>query len=1175
MKEFIHLHNHTEYSLLDGCCRINALVDKAAESGARAVAITDHGNMYGVMKFYHACLDKKIKPIIGCEFYVTEDLKLKDKEHSTRYHLILLAKSLQGFHNLIKLSSIGYVDGFYDRPRIDYEVLKTHSEGLVCLSGCVAGALSQFLLDPNRSDPYGDALAYAKKTMEMFEPGDYYIEIQNHGLADELKVLPLLRKIAKELGIKTVATNDLHYLNKSDAKAHDVLLCIQTMRDYDDPTRFRFPNDEFYYKSYDEMLELFGEEESLLATVEIADKCDYQIPLKQYKIPKYQLPEGFETDKDYLEYLAFNGLKERYGTITPEIEERARYELDVINTSGYNSYFLIVWDYINYAKSQGIPVGPGRGSGVGSIIAYAIKITDVEPLQYDLIFERFLNPSRRTMPDIDVDFCSDRREEVIDYVHRKYGDENVVQIITFGKMKKKNAIKNVARVFKIPFSESNALVKYITDNDKKVHIKNLLDPNDKNSVPELIELYKNEKYKNIFDIAMEIEDMPRDRGKHAAGVIIGSSAVSNTVPLSRNGEDITTQFDMNECEELGLLKMDFLALKTLTDIKMACDFVHEYKGKDVDFHQLGYEDQEVYKMIGNGETETVFQLESGGMKSFMKQLKPTLLEEIIAGVALYRPGPLEYIPQYVYNKQHQDKIDYRHPKLKDILKTTYGIIVYQEQAMRITQVLAGYTMAEADNFRKFISKKKMEEVPAQRKKFVDGCVANDVDRGFAEKLWDDLEAFGNYAFNKSHAAAYAVLSYQTAYLKHYYPVEYLCSVINNRLGNFDDTGKYLKLIKDMGLTLYQPDINASGGIFLPEKDGIRYGLVCLKNVGKAAIDAVVAERNKNGPFKDLSDFIRRVPSEAINKRMVESLIKGGAFDCFGYNRTTLMANYEQVMDMEANTKKLLSDGQMVFDFMLRSNYKYKVLPENEKVKLAFEKDVAGRYITGHPLNRYAKEFEKFRFNTSMLLPVKVEETVEEGEGTEEDAAVSEKEIYQVKNGERVSFGGILSGVTVKTSQKTGQRWGYATLEDLYGSTEIVFYGNTYKNYSGLLTDDAIVKLSGKIVLAEDLPPKIEVLAVTPWEVSDAAPVEDDRTLCLRLGDDKYLFDRVMAYLKDHIGPGCKVIVQLESTAPDGTRKAKGYRMNFTVEGVDMLKSDLIGMLGYGNVKIISPEGKNS
>lgn len=1167
MKEFIHLHNHTEYSLLDGCTRITQLVSEAKKQGARAVAITDHGNVYGAIKFYKECQKQGIKPIIGCEFYICENHKLKSKENNERYHLILLAKNLNGFHNLMKLSSIGYVDGFYDRPRIDFDVLAQYSKDLICLSACVAGGVSRHITDGNSPDPYGDALAYAKRTQALFDEGDYYIELQNHFIKEELQALPLLRKLAREIGAKTVATNDLHYLKKSDAKAHDVLLCIQTAKDYDDPKRFRFPNDEFYYKSYDEMLEVIGEEESLDNTIEIADKIDLKIIFKNYLIPKYEPPEGYVDDADYLRRMAYDGLKMRYGEITPKIKERADHELDTIISMGFASYYLIVWDFINYAKSHDIPVGAGRGSGVGSIVAYAIKITNVDPLKYDLLFERFLNSSRQTMPDFDVDFCSDRREEVIDYVRRKYGYDHVTQIITFGKMKKKNAIKNVCRVFKIPFSESNALVKNITDDDKSVHIPDLIKEGGSHAVPELIELYKNDTYKEIFDIAIQLEDLPRDRGKHAAGVIICPYPVSEKVALSRNGDDITTQFDMTECEELGLLKMDFLALKTLTDIKMAQDFTEKYEHVKVNFDELGYEDKEVYQMIGNGETDTVFQLESSGMKNFMKQLKPSLLEEIIAGVSLYRPGPMGEVPHYIYNKQHQSSIVYQHPLLEPVLKTTYGIIVYQEQAMKITTVLAGYTLNEADNFRKFISKKKKDEAPQQKAKFVSGCLSKGVDQEFAEKIWEELETFGSYAFNKSHAAAYSVLTYQTAFYKHYYPVEYLCAVMNNRLGNPDDTTKYLKLIKDMGIKLLPPDINESEGLFLPENGGIRYGLVCIKNVGRNAIDGVVKERKQNGKYASFSDFIRRAPTDAINRRMIESLIKGGAFDCFGHNRSTLMANYESILSRELQSKELMGSGQMCFDFMLDDDYKYVEVKENKRMKLVNEKEVLGRYLSGHPLDGYEEEFKVFNFDTSKILPIKRDEEVVDDLEEVEEEQEERPEVYQVNNGDRIYFGGLLSQVTIKTSKKTGKRWGFATIEDMAGSAEIVFYTRVLEQYKSLLVDDNLVRIKGKINIGDDGVPKIEVLAVSEWVLQEKEEFVDNRTLCIRIENDESLFERVRELMEKNRGSGCKVIIQVDTYTDKGVEK-NGYRLPFTVANPDSLKSTLISMVGYNNVKII-------
>lgn len=1173
MKKFVHLHNHSEYSLLDGCARINNLVKKAVEEGAPAVAITDHGGMYGAIKFYKACQKAKIKPIIGCEVYVCNDMNKKSRDNNGRYHLILLAKNFVGYQNLTKIVSISYVDGFYEKPRIDYNLLKDHSEGLICLSGCVASELSQILLDDNIKDNYQVALEKARETQALFAKGDYYIEIQNHFIKDELAVIPHLKRIASEIGAKVVATNDLHYVKKTYAKAHDVLLCIQTARDYDDPSRMKFPCDEFYYKTYDEMLEVINDEQILENTLEVAEKIDLVIPFKDYLIPIFNPPIDFiaeentfkeyeiekfipllhnGNDAKYLRYLSYNGLIKRYGKITKEIKERAEYELYTIITMGFASYYLVVWDFINYAKNKDIPVGAGRGSGVGSIIAYAIAITDVDPLKYDLIFERFLNSSRQTMPDFDIDFCSDRREEVIEYVRNKYKSSNVAQIITFGKMKKKNAIKNVARVFKVPFAEANALVKNIKDNSNDVTIKNLIDPNDPCKVQELVDMYKDPRYKEILDLAMEIEDMPRDRGKHAAGVIICPVPVMDKVPLSRNGEDITTQYDMNECEELGLLKMDFLALKTLTDIKKTTDYVKRYEGINIDFDVLGYEDKEVYTMIGNGETDTVFQLESGGMKEFMKKLKPTLMEEIIAGVSLYRPGPMDFIPKYISNKQNQNNIDYRHKALEDILKTTYGICVYQEQAMKITQALAGYTMNEADNFRKFISKKKLDELDIQMKKFIDGCINNGIDESFAKTIWEELKEFGKYAFNKSHAAAYSVLSYQTAYLKHYYPIEYLCAVINNRITSPDDTTKYLRLIKEIGIELLPPDINFSEGLFVPQGKAIRYGLACAKNVGKNAVDAVVEEREINGKFVDFSDFVRRVPNEALNRRMIESLIKGGAFDCFGYNRSTMMANYEYILNTELSNKNMAKGGQLFFDFMLEDTYTYHIVPESTKLKLQLEKEVLGRYISGHPLDGHEEEFKEFNFNSTMLLPV--EKEVEEDDDGED--------IYQVNNGDAIYFGGILSGVNTKVSQKTGKNWAFATLEDLYGNAEVIFFGNTYTKYKDLLVEDNLVKMKGRISITMGNRPKIEINTITPWNLQEKEQIIDNRTLCIKV-EDNITCNKIVEILTQNRGSGGNVKIQKKED--DGY---KVYTLDFTVAGMDMIKSQLIGIVGYGNVKIV-------
>lgn len=1182
MKEFVHLHVHTEYSLLDGAAKINQVAKAAKAQGSRAIAITDHGNMYGVIKFYKECKKVGIKPIIGCEFYVANDLNDKtskriidadDDHNNPNYHLVLLAKDDVGFHNLIKLNSKSFVDGFYGKPRIDLDFLSQHSEGLICLTACLAGMVPQKLL---RRD-FDGAKEVALKMKNMFAEGDFYIEIQNHFIDDEKTVLPHLIKLANEIGVKCVATNDVHYIKETDNKMHDVLLCIQTAADYDDPNRFRFPCSEFYLKNYDEMKALLPSyEEALDNTIEVADKCNLEIPFGRYLIPVYETPDKTE-DKVYLRKITYEGLIKRYGKITKEIEERTEKELKVIIEMGFASYYLIVWDFVNYAKSIDIPVGAGRGSGVGSIVAYAVGITDVDPLKYGLIFERFLNSSRNTMPDFDIDFCGERRDEVINYVRKKYGEDKVTQIITFGTMKTKQAIKDVARAFKVPFGEVNKLVKNIGTVDNKVKISDLIDPSSPNKVSELIDLYQSGGvYEEVLDLAIQVEDMPRNKGKHAAGVIICSVPLTDNVPLSRNGEDITTQFDMTECEELGLLKMDFLALRTLTDIKMTTDYIKKFSNINIDFDKIGYEDPNVYELIASGETESVFQLESSGMKVFMKQLKPTLLEEIIAGVSLYRPGPLEYIPKYVENKKNQDNIDYRHPLLEPILRTTYGIIVYQEQAMQITQALAGYTMNEADNFRKFISKKKLDEVPVQKANFVGGCIKNGVDEEFAEQIWKELETFGSYAFNKSHAAAYAVLSYQTAYLKRYYTVAYFCSVINNRLGNPKDTGKYLKLLKSLNIELLQPDINYSSVLFTPQSEKMRYGLACIKNVGRQAIEGVIEEREQNGLFTDFSDFARRVSSAALTKRMVESLIKGGAFDSFGHTRRTLISCYEEIISMETETRKLLEGGQMFFDFMVQDEYKYNELPESEKEKLSFEKEVVGRYITGHPLAGREKDFEEFSFNLGMLASL--EEDEEEGaefiQGSEESDGENSNDFIpknkstliktlpdigpevEIRHGMEVYIGGIISDINIKFSPKSGKNWGFATLEDMYDSMEIIFFSRTLERYKKYLIDDTLVKIKGRIMMQDDSYPKIEVREIRPWALEEET---DERVVCLRLQkEDHETFEKVQNLLKAQKGSN---VVKIQS---DG----KVYVLPYTTGNLDHIKAELIGLVGFRNIKII-------
>jgi len=1004
--------------------------------------------------------------------------------------------------------------------------LKRYSEGLICLSACLAGALPRLLL---RND-YEGAKNYALKLKGIFSPGDFYIELQDHGIPEEKAVNPLLAKLASEIDVKCVATNDVHYIKKSDAEMHDVLLCIQTASYFDDPDRMKFPTDEFYLKSRREMEKALGAyKEALDTPFEIADKCDVSFSFHQYSIPDYSpwCPEN-KTPADFLKSLAYDGIKKRYGEITPALKERAEDELEVIISMGFADYYLIVWDFIYYAKTHGIPVGPGRGSGVGSLVAYAIGITDVDPIKYNLIFERFLNRSRTSMPDFDIDFCYNKRSKVIDYVKEKYGENRISQIITFGTMKKRAAIKDVARVFRIPFSDVTKMTKNIGfygENDKKVHISDLVNPESPYAVPELIESYKNNPdYKKVIDIAVQLEGMPRNASLHAAGVVIYKNPAIDTVPLALNGNEISTQFDMTEIEKLGLLKMDFLALMTLTDLDMAREYAKKRTGEDVDFDKLGYEDRGVYDLIGSGDTDAVFQLEGGGMKRFMRDFRPTDLEEIIAGIALYRPGPMANIGTFLANKKNPSDIVYKHPLLENILRVTYGIIVYQEQAMEVTRALAGYDMTRADKFRALISKKKMSEIPAERNVFINGlekdgeviipgCVRNGISAEVAGKIFDEMESFASYAFNKSHAAAYAFLSYQTAYYKKYFPVEYMAAVLNNRIGKPDDTAKYMQILKLLKIRLYPPDVNKSNSLFSPEGEGIRYGLSCIKNVGAGTIESLISDRKKNGPFKDLYDFIERALNYNVNKRMLESMIKGGAFDSFGLNRASLMGNYEPIMaDAERKKKNVDSDQFDLFGLMAEpeiEKYKYYILkefPAREKLKM--EKEMLGMYLTGHPLTGYEKDFEAFNFNTSMMPKKRDEEEEEEGVESAEPASA-------LCDGMDVTSGGILSDVTIKRT-KDGKEMAILVLEDVYDSVEIVAFSRVLATCKQYLLKDSLVKIKARVGL-RDGEYKLTLTDIKPWDLAEKAEEPPEkRTLYINIKEVSAL-EKIDAILKAHPG----------------------------------------------------------
>lgn len=1115
MEKFVHLHNHTEYSLLDGAARIKKLVEITKERGWDAVAITDHGNMYGALQFYTTCLSNGIKPIIGTEFYVCEDLENKVSKQKV-YHQILLAKNDVGYKNLLKLNSIAFKYGYYYKPRIDFKTLEKHHEGLICLSACLAGKIPQDILAGQFEQAEKDALWFKN----LFGD-DFYLEVQNHGIPEQKEVNNFLRTLSNKHNIKLVATNDCHYLYKEDAEMQDVLMCVQMGKKIDDPDRLKFDTDEFYYKTYEEMKEaLVGFEDALETPLEIAAKCDvtirskahgdipgidpkYVMPASENYIPAYT-PENGMTCYEFLRHLTFEGLKKKYKEVTPEILKRAETELEIINSQGFVEYFLIVWDYINYARNNGIPVGPGRGSGAGSIVAYASGITLVDPLKYDLIFERFIHKERVSMPDFDVDFDYDRRGEVIEYVKRKYGEDHVALIATFGTMAAKNAIRDVARTLNVPYSEADKISKLIPnklpDGIKKPPVLKYYfgttgkEENNKYIIPELRELYESDPtVKKVCDLAIKLEGTPRNVSTHACGTLIAPKPVDTFVPLSRSGEDISTQYNMVELEQLGLLKMDFLGLRTLTDIDKALKYVKEDKGIDIDFYAMDYDDKNVYNLISSGNTDAIFQLESDGMKKFMKDLQPDCLEDIIAGVSLYRPGPMDSIPRYIKNKQNPDKIEYAHPCLEPILNVTYGCIVYQEQVMKIFQVMGGYNMGQADNVRRIMGKKKVEKMPAEKKKFIEGWVDPTgrgsipgalklgISREVAEQVFSEMESFAQYAFNKSHAAAYAYLSYQTAYLKCYHEIEFLCAVLNNRITNADEIKKYVTYVKQEGFKVLPPDVNKSKTYFSVEDGNLRFGLAAIKNVGISVIDSIIEERTNNGPFTDFMDFVKRIDPQARNKRCLESMILAGVFDSFGVHRSQLMAVYETAVSRVNNEAKKQATGQFsLFDSFqetaVEDKLDYPNIKEYSKeTLLKYEKEVVGIYLSGHPLDDYVEKFKNYNFNSGMIEVAEKEEDLE-NEGDDEIVSY----VGDVQNDMKVVCGGIITDVRKTVTKNGNKEMGFAKLEDLLGTVDLTFFPNAYRTLKHLIIEDSMATIKGKLNLREGEKPTILVDEIIPW-----------------------------------------------------------------------------------------------
>ncbi len=1071
---FAHLHVHTEYSLLDGSNKIKEYVARVKELGMNSAAITDHGVMFGVIDFYRAAKAAGINPILGCEVYVAPGSRF-DREVSggedRYYHLVLLAENNQGYQNLMKIVSKGFVEGYYYKPRIDMELLEQYHEGIIALSACLAGEVQKNLFRGMFEEAKKAALRYES----IFGKGNFFLELQDHGLAEQADVNQRLIRLAAETGIELVATNDVHYTYAEDEKPHDILLCIQTGKKLADENRMRYAGGQYYVKSEQEMIELFPyARQALENTQKIADRCHVEIEFGVTKLPKYDVPDGL-TSWEYLNKLCFEGLERRYPDPGEELKERLSYELDTIKNMGYVDYFLIVWDFIKYARDHDISVGPGRGSAAGSIVSYCLGITNIDPIRYQLLFERFLNPERVSMPDIDIDFCFERRQEVIDYVVRKYGKDRVVQIVTFGTMAARGVIRDVGRVMDLPYAFVDTIAKMIPT-ELNITIDKALKMN-----PEFRKMYEtDEQVKYLIDMSKRLEGLPRHTSMHAAGVVISQKSVDEYVPLSRASDgSITTQFTMTTLEELGLLKMDFLGLRTLTVIQNAVNLVEQTTGVKLDMGEIDYNDRLVLESIGTGKTDGVFQLESAGMKNFMKELKPQSLEDIIAGISLYRPGPMDFIPQYIKGKNDKESITYDCPQLEPILAPTYGCIVYQEQVMQIVRDLAGYTLGRSDLLRRAMSKKKADVMERERQSFVygnidegvPGCLNNGIDEKTANKIYDEMIDFAKYAFNKSHAAAYAVVSYQTAYLKYYYPIEFMAALMTSVIENPAKVSEYIYAARQMGIKILPPDINRGVGGFSVDEGNIRYGLAAIKNVGKPVIEAIVSEREENGLYRGLKDFIERISlKEVLNKRSIENFIKAGALDNLGGTRKQFMMIYIQIVENVNQEKKFSMSGQMtLFDFVDEDQKKeFEIqLPDvgeyEKETLLAFEKEVLGVYISGHPLDAYEEKWK--RSVSATTLDFQLDE---------------ETNRTKVHDGAKEIIGGMIVGKTIKHT-KTNQMMAFITLEDLLGTVEVVVFPRDYEANRQYLEEDRKVLVKGRVSEEDDRPSKLICEKIIPFD----------------------------------------------------------------------------------------------
>lgn len=1161
---FTHLHVHTEYSLLDGSAKIKELVARAKALGMTSLAITDHGVMYGAIDFYKACKAAGIKPIIGCEVYVAPGSRFDrelTKGEDRYYHLVLLAKNNTGYKNLSKIVSKGFTEGYYYKPRVDMEVLAEYSEGIIALSACLAGEVASNL----RKEQYELAKEAALRHLEIFGEGNYYLEMQDHGIPEQRIVNAGIMRLTKETGIPIVCTNDSHYITADDAEAHDILLCIQTGKIVTDQDRMRYTGGQYYLKSAKEMAELFPYAlEGLHNTMEIADKCNVEIVFGEQKVPRFDVPEPYDAYA-YLCKLCWEGLERRYQPVTDELRTRLEHELTTIKNMGYVDYFLIVWDFIHYAKEHGIAVGPGRGSAAGSIVSYCLEITNIDPIAYNLLFERFLNPERVTMPDIDIDFCVNRRQEVIDYVVQKYGKEKVVQIVTFGTMAAKMCIRDVGRAMDLPYGLCDKVAKAIPT-DLGMTIPKALE-----SSKDFQALYESDPaVKRLVDMAIKLEGLPRHSSMHAAGVVIGREPIDEYVPLSRGSEDaITTQYNMTTIEELGLLKMDFLGLRTLTVIQNAVRHIEKNRHIKLDIDKLDFNDKAVYDMISAGKTEGVFQLESAGMKSFMKELKPNNIEDVIAGISLYRPGPMDFIPQYIQGKEHPEDVTYDTPELKKILTPTYGCIVYQEQVMQIVMELAGYTLGRSDLVRRAMSKKKEDVMKKERQNFVygnetegvPGCVNRGISEAVANKVFDQMIDFAKYAFNKSHAAAYAVVAYQTAYLKCHYPVEFMAALISSVKENASKVSLYIQTCRTMGIQILPPDINKSEGDFSVDKDAIRYGLSAVKSVGSAVTDCIRQEVLTNGPFTSLTDYVNRLSNKEANKRTIESFICAGAFDSFGYNRNQLMLVYSRILDQANQEKKSAMTGQMsLLDFLgaeekTEFEVQYPDVEEYSKEeKLAKEKEMIGIYVSGHPLDDYRALLDKVVTASSADF---------NAEDDEEGVRVHDKVPYTI--------GGMIEAVTIKSTRR-GDQMAFLTIEDLYGTLEVVVFPRDFAKYKDYFQKDAKVIIKGNASVTEE-ECKLLLSDIKTFEEAKDEIEGAGKELWIRFyRKEEYAVaeERLLSILQQNRGATRVNIVVLPQAKPGEERPAPMVKVldtRFSVHAKGTLIEQLQQLFGTENVTI--------